>query len=214
MTHRSIEEVFREIAPPHSRGVPAAPVLSAGVTAGTGTGPGDLGTAMTQAGQEIAQLRQSYQQQADLIAANTQALQGNTASQGSHSATSAAGGIASTLLHGITGLFSPVISGIASLFGGGAAPVPALPVYKAPPALSIDGLLGTPLSGAPAPAPAPASAPAAAAAAAPNPAPSSITVNIHAMDSQSFLDRSADIASAVREAMLNNHPINSVVADL
>ena len=34
------------------------------------------------------------------------------------------------------------------------------------------------------------------------------------MDSQSFLDRSNDIASAVRLAMLNLHPINDVVADL
>ena len=59
--------------------------------------------------------------------------------------------------------------------------------------------------------------------AAPTPAPSSgsqtnyspqITVNVSAMDSQSFMDRSNDIASAVREAMLNMHPINSVVADL
>jgi hypothetical protein len=41
-----------------------------------------------------------------------------------------------------------------------------------------------------------------------------ITVHVSAMDSQSFMDRSGDIASAVREAMLNNHPINGVVADL
>jgi hypothetical protein len=34
------------------------------------------------------------------------------------------------------------------------------------------------------------------------------------MDSQSFMDRSNDIASAVREAMLNMHPINNVVAEL
>ena len=41
-----------------------------------------------------------------------------------------------------------------------------------------------------------------------------ITVNVNAMDSQSFMDRSSDIADAVREAMLNMHPINSVVASL
>jgi hypothetical protein len=39
-------------------------------------------------------------------------------------------------------------------------------------------------------------------------------VNVNAMDSQSFMDRSDDIASAVRAAMLNMHPINDVVADL
>jgi hypothetical protein len=34
------------------------------------------------------------------------------------------------------------------------------------------------------------------------------------MDSQSFMDRSGDIANSVREAMLNLHPINDVVANL
>jgi len=41
-----------------------------------------------------------------------------------------------------------------------------------------------------------------------------ITVHVNAMDSQSFMDRSTDIANAVREAMLNLHPINDVVASL
>ena len=54
-----------------------------------------------------------------------------------------------------------------------------------------------------------------------NPSPTSgtisntqVTVNVSAMDSRSFLDRSQDIAQAVREAMLNMHPINDVVNDL
>jgi hypothetical protein len=34
------------------------------------------------------------------------------------------------------------------------------------------------------------------------------------MDSRSFLDHSHDIASAVREAMLNMHSLNDVVNDL
>ena len=38
--------------------------------------------------------------------------------------------------------------------------------------------------------------------------------NVNAMDSQSFMDHSTDIANAVREAMLNMHPINGVVASL
>jgi hypothetical protein len=41
-----------------------------------------------------------------------------------------------------------------------------------------------------------------------------ITVNVQAMDSQSFLDRSTDIAAAVRHAMLNSNSINDVVNDL
>lgn len=41
-----------------------------------------------------------------------------------------------------------------------------------------------------------------------------ITVQVQAMDSQSFMDRSADIAQAVRQAMLNMHSINDVIGDL
>ncbi len=45
------------------------------------------------------------------------------------------------------------------------------------------------------------------------PAPQ-ITVNVQAMDARSFLDRSSDIAAAVRDAMLNSNSINDVVNDL
>jgi hypothetical protein len=34
------------------------------------------------------------------------------------------------------------------------------------------------------------------------------------MDARSFLDRSGDIAAAVREAMLNSNSINDVVSEL
>ena len=46
-----------------------------------------------------------------------------------------------------------------------------------------------------------------------SPAPQ-ITVNVQAMDARSFLDRSSDIAAAVRDAMLNLNSINDVVNDL
>ena len=45
------------------------------------------------------------------------------------------------------------------------------------------------------------------------PAPQ-VTVNVQAMDSRSFMDRSQDIAAAVRDAMLNLNSINDVVNDL
>ena len=41
-----------------------------------------------------------------------------------------------------------------------------------------------------------------------------INVHVQAMDARSFLDRSSDIAAAVREAMLNLNSINDVVTDL
>jgi|GEM_PF-2370524 len=41
-----------------------------------------------------------------------------------------------------------------------------------------------------------------------------VVVNVDAMDSRSFMDRSGEIASAVREAMLHMHPVNDVVSEL
>ncbi len=230
MTHRNIEEVFREVAPTRTRGIPGTPVLTTGVS-GAST---DLGQSLTQAGQEIGQLRQSYQQQVDFITANTQALQGNTAAQASHSTSSALGGIASRFLHGITGIVSPIFSGIAHLFGGGSSSPEPLPVYKAPPSIAIDAILGGPSPSSGVSTGSPGSggtvgsfgnnistgldiglpAGPGQVSGAGSSVTSNITVHVNAMDSQSFMDRSSDIASAVREAMLNNHPINSVVADL
>lgn len=42
----------------------------------------------------------------------------------------------------------------------------------------------------------------------------SILVQVQAMDSQSFMDHSNDIAQAVRQAMLNLHSVNDVISGL
>jgi uncharacterized protein YggE len=47
-----------------------------------------------------------------------------------------------------------------------------------------------------------------------NAATPQITVNVQAMDARSFMDRSNDIALAVRDAMLNMNAINDVVNEL
>ena len=41
-----------------------------------------------------------------------------------------------------------------------------------------------------------------------------VNVNVNAMDTQSFLERSEDIAGALRDAMLHMHPINDVIAEM
>jgi hypothetical protein len=41
-----------------------------------------------------------------------------------------------------------------------------------------------------------------------------VTVNVSAMDSRSFMDRSEDIARAVRDAMLHMHPVNDFISEL
>jgi len=199
MSKRSIEETFKAVKPKGRKGIPNPPTIGVGVSSDNG----DLSTSLSQAGQQIAQLQSAYQQQASLITANTQAIQGNTSAQSGHSALSAAGGVASSLLGGgALGLLSPLISGIASLFGGSSTPAP-LAIYTPPPPVAINATLNSA---------APSAAPSAAGST--QAAPTQVTVNVNAMDSQSFMDHSDDIANAVREAMLNMHPINGVVASL
>jgi hypothetical protein len=208
MPHRSIEETFRAIKPKGRRGIPASPTITVGTSSN-----GDLAASLSQAGQQIAQLQSVYQRQEALITANTEALQGNTSAQAGHSAASTAASTASSFLGGGLGLLSPIISGIASLFGGSSKPVP-LPIYVPPSPVVIDSALRAANPGAQV-----ASGNVGGNAGTPNattqatPVPH-VTVNVNAMDSQSFMDRSADIASAVREAMLNLHPINDVVSSL
>ena len=105
-------------------------------------------------------------------------------------------------------MLSPIVSGLLSLFGGGGKSEPApLPYYAAPPGVQISETLRGAAQVTD------GGAPGARTAGAANVAPQ-VTVNVSAMDSQSFMDRSSDIASAVREAMLNLHPINDVVSSL
>lgn len=205
MAKRTIEETFQTVRP-KGRGGRKAPVISVDAASNNT----DLSASLSQAGQQIAQLQSTYQAQASLIAANTQAIQGNTSAQSGKSAGSVAGGIASSLFGGL-GLLSPLISGIASLFGGNSTPAP-LPVYRPPSPVAINATLN---SATPSAAPVQNGTPAQSASGGlPVPAAPQITVNVTAMDSQSFMDHSTDIANAVREAMLNLHPINGVVATL
>ncbi len=207
MAKRSIEETFKAVKPKGRKGIPDPPAIAAGVSSDNS----DLSTSLSQAGQQIAQLQSAYQQQATLIAANTQAIQGNTSAQSGHSASSVAGGVASSLFGGL-GLLSPLISGIASLFGGNSTPAP-LPIYTPPSPVAIDATLNSAAPSAAASTAAPGSGQSVSGSTKPPLAPQ-ITVNVTAMDSQSFMDHSTDIANAVREAMLNMHPINGVVASL
>lgn len=198
--YRNIEEEFRAVSPQGFRGIPTAPPIAVGVT---GSGGSDSAASMSQAAQEIARLTAQFQQQSSLIQANTQALQNNTGAHGGQSTGSGIGSDVSSFLGGGLSFLSPVVSGILSLFGVGSKSAPApLPYYVAPPSVQIGETLR---------------APAASGNAATTTSASSspqVTVNVSVMDSQSFMDRSNDIASAVREAMLNLHPINDVVASL
>jgi hypothetical protein len=133
--------------------------------------------------------------------------------------TSSSGGIGSTLetvamdvLKSGVGLV-PIIGGLLGLFGGGdSEPLPTLTKYQMPEAIDYQAAeVGGQLanvdygqSGAPR-----AFGGGTGAGTVPG-----ITVNVQAMDARSFLDRSSDIAAAVKDAMLNLNSINDVVNDL
>ena len=137
--HRNIEEEFRAISPPGYRGIPSAQPIAVGVT---GSGGADSTASMSQASQEISQLESQFKQQADLIQANTQALQDSTAAHTGTSIGSSIGGAATSILGGGLGIFSPIVSGIMSLFGVGLKSAPApLPFYTPPPSVQMSDTL-------------------------------------------------------------------------
>ncbi|MGA2267697.1 MAG: hypothetical protein ABSH44_04420 [Bryobacteraceae bacterium] len=156
------------------------------------------------------------------------------------SATSSGGptaeSIVSTVLESGFGVV-PLIAGLLGLFGGGGTPAPSpLVKYAMPAPIDFESAdtgsdmsaadydqMGMPrvytaapqrtstqASGAAAPDSTGGGVPSGPGGA---PAPQ-ITVNVQAMDSQSFLDHSREIAQAVRDAMLNLNSINDVVNDL
>ncbi len=146
-------------------------------------------------------------------------ISGGAFSSGSISSASSGGGAASafsTLFRSGFGL-SPVIGAIISLFGGGRPDEPEpLVKYHLPASLDLQRTqaasrtyesdydqagnartIGESASGS-----------------GMGMAGQHVTVNIQAMDARSFLDRSNDIAAAVRDAMLNLSSLNDVIADL
>jgi hypothetical protein len=106
-------------------------------------------------------------------------------------------------------VLSPIISGIAKLFGGGEKDPPPPPaVHSLPPSIVVE-------AGVTRLAPGVLHEIAREQGGVPRIVPSGpITVNVQAMDSRSFLDHSDEIARAVREAMLRAHGLNDVVNEL
>jgi hypothetical protein len=165
--------------------------------------------------EEIAQLADQLQQLQTASQAATESLRAS--SRETTGGSSASGSIGSALLDVFAGGLglNPLISGLASLFGGGGGNSTSgsttLPLtrFALPPSIQAQGgvresggppfAVDNPQGGLP--------------RAAPVQAPAQITVQVQAMDSQSFLDHSADIAMAVRQAMLESSVLNDVVRE-
>ena len=140
-----------------------------------------------------------------------------------------------TFLEGGLGIV-PLVSSLFGLFGGGSAAPPELEKYEKPSSidfvsadttnglvaadydqLGMPRLADTAVAGPPTPSlPGGGSStePYGNSVSQPATATPQITVSVQAMDAQSILDRSNDIAQAVRSAMLSMNTINDVISDL
>jgi len=163
---------------------------------------------------QISSLGSAQQAQISAIQENTQALGQNTASKGS-GGSSVAGTVesaASSFLGGGLSSLSPLIGGILSLFGGGGGQTLAVaPPFMLPtPVESQAGVTG----GAPGQIVPVSYGGTGQPRSAAGPASSQVTIQVNAMDSQSFLDHSDEIAMAVKQAILNSSSLNDVISSL
>jgi hypothetical protein len=183
---------------------------TSGGSSGSG-GSSALNDQLTSITQQLQQLQTVNQTQIETMEENTLAVAQNSTSKGD-SAGSTASSVGSTIA-GVLGFglgLSPLISGLVSLFGGGGGQAQASPLvpYVAPPSVSATAGISSSQAGAfgvdsadgglPRPQPAASSS-------------TQITVQVQALDSQSFLDHSDDIAQAVRQAMLESTTLNDVI---
>jgi len=156
----------------------------------------------------VEQLSGLNAQFTDAVTANTRALLDNTVVRAT--GLGSFGGSAGNWALGVaTGGIVPLISGLVKLFsGGGEEELEPLASYAAPARITYEGettaergvVWRTDGNAEP--------------IAAPQAQPVQVTVQVQAMDSRSFLDRKDDIARAVRQAMLNSHPLNDVMAEI
>jgi hypothetical protein len=138
-----------------------------------------------------------------------------------------AGSVAKTVLESGLGLI-PLIGGLIGLFSGGGSESPApLTKYVMPPSLDFQAAdsggaltsvsydqMGTARSLGGSSTSAGGSAGSVSSGAGAVATPAQTTANAQTLDARWFMDHSADIAAAVRNAMLNSNSINDVVNDL
>jgi tetrahydromethanopterin S-methyltransferase subunit B len=159
---------------------------------------------------QLQELQTINQAQMQSIEANTSALGASTSSKSG--GTSTAGSVGNTLLDvlGLGSGLSPLISGLVSLFGGsgGGQTTTVTPYIQPLPVNLAAGFTGSAAGGASGVDYGEGGQPRQTTAAS---AQQQITVQVQAMDSQSFLDRSNDIAAAVRKAMLETSTLNDVI---
>lgn len=172
-------------------------------------GSSAMGDPLLQVAQQLQRLYTTNETLIEATKASTQAVKQTGGTSGGDSVLGTIGKSLQTVFGSGLGL-SPLISGIASLFGGGGETSELAPVVKfgLPPAVQLQagiresspgasfgvdygqGGVVRPVTHSP-----------------------QITVQVQALDSQSFLDRSHDIALAVRRAMLESSVLSDVIRE-
>jgi hypothetical protein len=174
-----------------------------------GSGSSALNDQLSSITTQLQELQTINQSQMASIEANTSALGANTGSKGGGSS------VGDTLLNvlGLGSGLGPLISGLVGLFGGGGGgSTAAVTPYIQPLPLNLQaGFSGSSAGGASGVDYGEGGQPRQTSAAS---AQQQITVQVQAMDSQSFLDRSNDIAAAVRKAMLETSTLNDVIREV
>jgi hypothetical protein len=173
----------------------------------------DITEQLTSLTTQISSLSSIQQSQISALQDNTQALTESTSKSSSGASVgSTVESAASSFLGGGLSSLSPLIGGLLSLFGGGGGQTLAAPsLFMLPsPVQSNTGLTASapgqvvPVSYGDTGQPRAQSA---------NASPQ-VTIQVNAMDSQSFLDHSDDIANAVKQAILNSNSLNDVISSL
>jgi hypothetical protein len=183
--------------------------IGSGLAGGSSSGLTEQLTSLTT---QITSLTSIQQSQISALQDNTQAVTQNTSkASGGSSVGSTVESAASSFLGGWLSSLSPLIGGLLSLFGGGgqtlATPTPFMlpaPVQSSTGLTASGGGQVTPVSYGETGQPRAQSAG----------TTTQVTIQVNAMDSQSFLDHSDDIANAVKQAILNSNSLNDVISAL
>ena len=183
-------------------------------------GPLSGGAALLSLAEQLQRMEAAAQAAAETTKENTKAVEASTNARGSGSGSVL--GAVGTTVEGVVGSglgLSPLLTGLLSLFGGGGGasePPPALVRFALPAALNATAGVSDAAPGRTFPVDygqggteRPVAADRHASA-----IPTQITVQVQAMDSQSFLDHSNDIALAVRRAMLESSVLNDVIREI
>jgi hypothetical protein len=176
------------------------------------SGNSDVTTQLASLTTQITSLTSIQQSQISALQDNTQAVTQNTTSKTSSgsSVASTVESAASSFLGGGLSSLSPLLGGLLSLFGGGSQTVAAPAPFMLPgPVQSQAGVTASAPGQVSPVSYGETGQPRAQSSASPQ-----VTIQVNAMDSQSFLDHSDDIAMAVKQAILNSSSLNDVISNL